>query len=100
MGTLKVKALVTDRVSSNQVFLPLTSQEGPVNILTGPDLDAAVFTPAYKETAVRIQVLPEQGTNPVTKMSFRYSGKRTPQTPQPFEVVRQKRGIDKLSVCA
>jgi formate dehydrogenase major subunit len=78
-GSLKVKALVTDRVSSNQVFLPLTSQEGPVNVLTGPQLDTATFTPAYKETAVRIQVLPERGTNPVTKISFRYSGKRTPQ---------------------
>jgi formate dehydrogenase major subunit len=78
-GSLKVKSLVTDRVSANQVFLPLTSQEGPVNILTGPNLDAVTFTPAYKETAVRIQLLPERGTNPVTKVSFRYSGKRTPQ---------------------
>ena len=78
-GALKVKALITDRVASNQVFLPLTSQEGPVNILTGPHLDAATFTPAYKETAVRIQVLPDKGANPVTKLSFRYSGKRTPQ---------------------
>lgn len=78
-GALKVKALITDRVAGNQVFLPLTSQEGPVNILTGPHLDAATFTPAYKETAVRIQVLPDKGTNPVTKISFRYSGKPTPQ---------------------
>jgi formate dehydrogenase major subunit len=78
-GSLKVKALVTDRVSANQVFLPLTSQEGPVNVLTGTHLDAATFTPAYKETAVRIQVLPERGTNPLSKISFRYSGKRTPQ---------------------
>lgn len=78
-GALKVKALITDRVSGKQVFLPLTSREGPVNILTGPHLDAATFTPAYKETAVRIQVLPDKGTDPVSKISFRYSGKRTPQ---------------------
>lgn len=78
-GALKVKALITDRVKGRQVFLPLTSQEGPVNILTGPHMDAATFTPAYKETPVRIQVLPEKGTNPLTKMSFRYSGKPTPQ---------------------
>lgn len=78
-GALKVKALITDRVTSKQVFLPLTSQQGPVNILTGPHLDAATFTPAYKETAVRIQVLPDKGTDPVSKISFRYSGKRTPQ---------------------
>jgi formate dehydrogenase major subunit len=78
-GALKVKALITDRVAGNQVFLPLTSQEGPVNVLTGPNLDAATFTPDYKETPVRIQLLPDKGTNPVTKVSFRYSGKRTPQ---------------------
>ena len=50
-----------------------------MNILTGPHLDSATYTPAYKETAVRIQLLDDKGTNPLTKISFRYSGKRTPQ---------------------
>ncbi len=79
-GALKVKALITDRVAANQLFLPLTSQEGPVNILTGPHLDSATLTPAYKETAVRIQVLADKGSSPLTKMSFRNTGKQTPQS--------------------
>jgi formate dehydrogenase major subunit len=53
--------------------------EGPVNILTGPQADSATNTPAYKETTVRIEVLPEKGTNPLMKSNFRYSGRRTPQ---------------------
>ena len=79
-GALKIKVLVTDRVFDRQVFLPLTSGEGPVNILTGPQADSATHTPAYKETAVRIDVLPEKGSNPLMKSNFRYSGRRTPQT--------------------
>jgi len=78
-GSLKVKVLVTSRVAGNQVYLPLTSQEGPVNILTGPHVDPDTHTPAYKETAVRIDLLPEKGTNPLKPLNFRYSGKPTPQ---------------------
>ena len=72
--------LVTDRVRGKQVFLPLTSQEGPVNILSGPHVDPATDTPAYKETKVRMKVLPEQGSNPLQPINFRFSGKPTPQT--------------------
>jgi formate dehydrogenase major subunit len=79
-GSLKVKVLVTGRVVGKQVYLPLTSQEGPVNILTGPHFDPATHTPAYKETAVRIEVLPEKGKNPLMPLNFRYSGKPTPQS--------------------
>ena len=91
-GALKVKVLVTDRVVDRQVFLPLTSKEGPVNILTGPQADSATHTPAYKETAVRIEMLPEKGTNPLMKSNFRYSGRRTPQTG--VEVERKWRRAD------
>jgi len=79
-GALKIKVLVTDRVFGRQVYLPLTSQEGPVNILTGQHMDPDTHTPAYKETAVRMEVLPEKGTNPLRPLNFRYSGKRTPQS--------------------
>jgi formate dehydrogenase major subunit len=79
-GSLKVKVLTTDRVQGKQVFLPLTSQEGPVNILTGPHFDPATHTPAYKETAVKMETLPERaGANPLMRLNFRYSGKPTPQ---------------------
>ncbi|QHN03647.1 formate dehydrogenase subunit alpha [Granulicella sp. WH15] len=78
-GSLKIKVLVTSRVYGKQVYLPLLSREGPINILTGSQADAATNTPAYKETAVNIRVLPEQGSNPLQRHNFRYSGKPTPQ---------------------
>ena len=79
-GSLAIKVLVTSRVFGKQVYLPLLSQEGPVNILTGSHADPDTNTPAYKETAVRIKLLPEQGTNPLRPLNFRFSGKPTPQT--------------------
>lgn len=79
-GSLVIKVLVTTRVHGKQVYLPLFSREGPINILTGSQADAATNTPAFKETAVKIRLLPEQGTNPLKPLNFRYSGKATPQT--------------------
>ena len=79
-GSLVIKVLVTTRVHGKQVYLPLLSREGPINILTGSHADPATNTPAYKETAVKIKVLPEKGTNPLKPLNFRYSGKPTPQT--------------------
>jgi len=78
-GSLVIKVVVTSRVIGKQVYLPLLSQEGPVNVLTGSHTDDATNTPAFKETAVRIKVLPDQGTNPIKPLNFRYSGKPTPQ---------------------
>ncbi len=75
-----IKVLVTGRVFGKQVYLPLLSQEGPVNILTGSHADAATNTPAFKETAVKLFLLPEKGTNPLKPLNFRFSGKPTPQT--------------------
>ena len=78
-GSLRIKVLVTARVVGKQVYLPLYSQEGPINVLTGSHTDSATDTPAYKETAVRLQVLPERGSNPLKPLNFRYSGAPTPQ---------------------
>jgi formate dehydrogenase major subunit len=78
-GSLKIKALVTDRVHGKQVYLPLLSREEPINVLTGSHVDPATATPGYKETAVKIELLPVQGSNPLKPLNFRYSGKPTPQ---------------------
>jgi formate dehydrogenase major subunit len=78
-GSLKIKALVTCRIIGNQVYLPQFSREEPINVLTGPHHDAVTNTPAYKETAVKIEVLPEKGSNPLKPLNFRYSGNPTPQ---------------------
>jgi formate dehydrogenase major subunit len=80
VGSIKVKALVTARVTGKEVYLPLTSQSGPVNVLSGGAVDRATNTPAYKETSVNIKVLPDKGPNPLKTSNFRYSGTRTPQT--------------------
>jgi formate dehydrogenase major subunit len=92
VGTLRVKALVTERVKGKQAYLPLTSSEGPGNVLVGPAVDRITHTPAYKETAVQIEVLPFHGENPLRPLNFRYSGKPTPQ--RGVEVERKWRSSD------
>ena len=74
-GALKSKVLVTDRVEAKQVYLPLTAH---VNLLTGNHVDPATHTPGFKETAVKMEILPERGEDPLQRLNFRYSGKRTP----------------------
>jgi formate dehydrogenase major subunit len=77
-ATLRVQALVTDRVQGNQMFVPLNSPENPVNLLTSSDVDEVTHTPAYKELAVKIKVLPWRGENPLRALNFR-NGHPTPQ---------------------
>ncbi len=52
-GKVRVRALVTDRVHDNELYMPMNSSEHPVNLLTSSNTDAVTHTPAYKETAVR-----------------------------------------------
>ncbi len=78
-GRVRVQVLVSDRVSGKQLYMPLNSIEEPVNKLTSSHTDRATHTPAYKETAVSMTVLPEQGENPLPRRNFRY-GTRTPQS--------------------
>jgi formate dehydrogenase major subunit len=49
-----------------------------VNRLTSSHTDAATHTPAYKETAVRLQVLPEVDESPLPRINSRF-GHPTPQ---------------------
>lgn len=77
-GTLRVRALVTDRVRGRELYMPMNSAETPVNLLTGSRVDAVTHTPAYKETAVRMTVLPETGPSPLPHRNHRF-GKPTPQ---------------------
>jgi formate dehydrogenase major subunit len=78
-GIVRVQAIVTDRVTGKQLYMTLNSVEEPVNRLTSSFTDRATHTPAYKETAVRMNVLPERGENPLPRRNFRY-GTRTPQS--------------------
>jgi formate dehydrogenase major subunit len=77
-GRVRVQVLVSDRVSGKQLYMPMNSIEEPVNLLTSSHTDRATHTPAFKETAVEMTLLPEQDENPLPRGNFRY-GTRTPQ---------------------
>jgi formate dehydrogenase major subunit len=78
-GEVDVPVVVTDRVSGPQLYMPLNSITQPVNHLTGPKVDRATHTPAYKEISVEITVLPEMRPHPLPPSNFRH-GHPTPQS--------------------
>ncbi|AXC09601.1 Formate dehydrogenase related protein [Acidisarcina polymorpha] len=90
-GQIKVQVLVTDRVHGKQLYMPMNTVEEPVNRLTSSNTDRATHTPAFKETAVQMRVLPDLGDNPLPKRNFRY-GHPTPQ--QGVEVERKWKRSD------
>jgi formate dehydrogenase major subunit len=77
-GQVRAQVLISDRVTGKQLYMPLNSVEEPVNRLTGSFTDRNTHTPAFKETAVNMVILPELGDNPLPRRNFRY-GRRTPQ---------------------
>jgi formate dehydrogenase major subunit len=78
-GKLRVRALVTDRVQGKELYMPMNSFESPVNLLTSSHTDTVTHTPAYKESSVRMVVLPEIGESPLPKVNSRF-GHPTPQS--------------------
>lgn len=89
-GQVRVRALVTDRVSGNELYMPMNSVESAVNRLTGSHTDPATHTPAYKESSVRLKVL-GAGESPLPRNNFRF-GHPTPQ--QGVEVERKWKRSD------
>jgi formate dehydrogenase major subunit len=87
-GSVRVPALVTDRVRGQELYMPMNSTESPVNLLTGSHTDPATHTPAFKETAVNLQVLEVKGASPLPRSNPRF-GHPTPQ--QGVEVERKWR---------
>jgi formate dehydrogenase major subunit len=77
-GQVGVRALVTDRVHGNQLYMPMNSTESPVNRLTGSHSDPITHTPAYKEAAVRLEVLPQVDESPLPRINSRF-GHPTPR---------------------
>jgi formate dehydrogenase major subunit len=86
-----VRALVTDRVHGNELYMPMNSTESPVNRLTSSNTDPATHTPAYKETSVNLVVLPEIGQSPLPHQNSRF-GHPTPQSG--VEVERKRKRAD------
>ncbi len=77
-GWVRVRAVVTDRVQGKQVYMAMNTLEFPVNRLSSSSTDRTTHTPAYKEIAAQIRVLPEQEENPIPRKNFR-NGHPTPQ---------------------
>jgi formate dehydrogenase major subunit len=77
-GKVRVRALVTDRVHGKELYMPMNSVESPINRLTSSHTDPVTHTPAYKETSVRMMVLPEIGESPLPRTNSRW-GHPTPQ---------------------
>jgi len=77
-GHVRVQALITDRVTGHELYMPMNSHTSPVNLLTGSHTDMPTHTPAYKQTAVRMQVLGERGDTPLPRTNSRF-GHPTPQ---------------------
>ena len=77
-GQVRVRALVTDRVSGRELYMPMNSTESPVNRLTSSITDPVTHTPAFKEASVHMQILPEVGENPLPRTNPRF-GHPTPQ---------------------
>lgn len=78
-GQIRLRALVTDRVQGKQLYIAMNSTEAPINKLTSSHTDPVTNTPAYKETSVRMRVLPERGESPLPRINPRF-GTPTPTT--------------------
>ncbi len=72
-GKIKARALVTTRVSGKELYMPMNSgdNESAINVLTSSHTDRTTHTPAYKELAVKMEVLSATGENPLPKKNFR-----------------------------
>ncbi len=80
-GAVKVQVLVSDQVRDGELYMPLSSAEHAVNYLTSNVVDPDSHTPAYKELAVKMEVLggrPTPRRRPV-KPGFHRYGSPTPQ---------------------
>ncbi len=76
-GHIEVPVVITERVKGHSLFIPIHQGKPGINELTGEHHDPDVNTPAYKETAVRMELIPRPGIgHPLPRENFRY-GHRT-----------------------
>ncbi len=73
-GHIEVRALVTDRVHDGQLYLPENARSNAraINMLTSNVADKDSDTPAYKEIAVKLEVLEVDGQSPLPAHNFRF----------------------------
>ncbi|NNF59318.1 MAG: formate dehydrogenase subunit alpha, partial [Rhodothermaceae bacterium] len=85
-GSVKVRVLVSDQVQDGELYMPMNSSEQPINNLTSNVVDPDSHTPAYKEVAVKLTKLGENGGRPFPKTHHRYGN---PQPQDGAEVARK-----------
>ncbi|WP_420597003.1 formate dehydrogenase subunit alpha [Deinococcus sp.] len=73
-GAVRLLALITGRVKEKELYVPMNilDPENAVNRLTGANKDTNTNTPAYKDTAVRMEVLGEDCPTPLPRSNHRY----------------------------
>lgn len=73
-GSVKLKALVTDRVTGKELYFPMNSSgDTAVNILTSRVKDPVSGTPSYKELSVKMEKLESgDGKSPLPRTNPRY----------------------------
>jgi len=90
-GQVRVRALITDRVTGHELYMPMNSVESAINRLTSSHTDTPTHTPAYKETSVKMKVLGDIGESPLPRGNSRW-GHPTPQNG--VEVARKWKRAD------
>jgi formate dehydrogenase major subunit len=90
-GEVRVRALVTDRVTGRELYMPMNSVSIPINRLTSGHTDTPTHTPAYKEASVRMKLLGDAGESPLPRGNSRW-GHPTPQSG--VEVARKWKRAD------
>ena len=90
-GQVRVRALITDRVTGRELYMPMNSVSSPINRLTSSHTDTPTHTPAYKETSVQMKELGEIGESPLPRGNSRW-GHPTPQSG--VEVARKWKRAD------
>ncbi len=84
-GKARLQALVTDRVTGKELYLPMHASQ--INALTSSHTDSETHTPAYKEASVRMVVLNEKvGESPLPRVNSRFGH----PTPRPGVQVEHK----------
>ena len=79
-GEVEVRALVTDHVEGNEIYLTMNSmvERKAVNRLTSSYHDKFTHTPNYKEMSIKLEVLERKGDAPLPRHNHRF-GNRQPQ---------------------
>jgi len=72
VGTATGEVHITDRVAGKELFLPLNDNgKSAVNFLTDNRVDKDTNTPAYKEIAVKMDVIHKKGMSPLPDNNHR-----------------------------